>query len=134
MIKTSLIRLLSRGWLSTDTLLNTPASQNTNQTISFRSLIEPFPGFRIDLTADRRFNEAVSAYYIADHNGNFPDSLRNRIVSGNFTISVISWGTAFEKISKNNDYVSPTFEAFKKNTIIISERRAANRKGQGSGL
>jgi cell surface protein SprA len=34
----------------------------------------------------------------------------------------------FEKISKENDYVSPTFEAFKNNAIIISERRAAERQ------
>jgi cell surface protein SprA len=120
-------KAVSKGWLTTDTLLNTPATYISNQTISFRSLVEPFPGLRIDLTADRRFNQAVSAYYIADANGNFPDSTRNRIISGNFTISVISWGTAFEKISKNNDYVSPTFEAFKRNTVIISERRANGR-------
>ena len=82
---------------------------------------------RIDVNADRRFLEAESAYYIADYNGNFPDSTRNRIISGNFSISVISWGTAFEKITKDNDYVSPTFEAFKNNTIIISERRAEER-------
>jgi cell surface protein SprA len=49
-------------------------------------------------------------------------------LSGNFTISVISWGTAFEKISKVNDYVSSTFEAFKRNTVIISARRAGERK------
>jgi cell surface protein SprA len=123
----------SRGWLTTDTLLNTPASYSTSQTLSARSLIEPFPGFRIDLTADRRYNEAVSAYYIADLNGNFPDSTRNRIVSGNFTISVISWGTAFEKISKKDDYVSSTFEDFKKNTVIISERRAEGREAVDPG-
>jgi cell surface protein SprA len=46
---------------------------------------------------------------------------------------VISWGTAFEKISKNNDYVSPTFEAFKRNTVIISDRRAAERKSRDPG-
>jgi len=121
-------KALSKGWISTDTLLNTPATYSTSQTISLRSQVEPFPGLRIDLTADRRYNEAVSAYYIADVNGNFPDSLRNRMITGNFTISVISWGTAFEKISKSNDYVSPTFEAFKRNTIIISERRALARE------
>jgi cell surface protein SprA len=121
-------KALSRGWISTDTLLNTPATYSTSQTVSLRSQVEPFPGLRIDLTADRRYNEAVSAYYIADKNGNFPDSLRNRMITGNFTISVISWGTAFEKISKNNNYVSPTFEAFKRNTIIISERRAQARE------
>ena len=121
-------KAVSNGWLSTDTLLNNPASYNNKLDISARSLVEPFPGLRIDINADRRFLEAVSSYYIADFNGNFPDSTRNRIISGNFSISVISWGTAFEKISKENDYVSPTFEAFKDNTIIISERRAVERQ------
>jgi cell surface protein SprA len=82
----------------------------------------------MDINADRRYLESVSSYYVADYNGNFPDSTRNRIASGNFSISIISWGTAFEKISKTNDYVSPTFEAFKNNIIIISERRAAERQ------
>jgi cell surface protein SprA len=121
-------KAMTRGWLSTDTLLNTPATYNNKIDISVRSLIEPFPGLRMDINADRRYLEAVSAYYIADQNGNFPDSTRNRMVSGNFSISVISWGTAFEKISKNNDYVSPTFEAFKRNAVIISQRRAAERQ------
>ena len=88
---------------------------------------------RIDVNADRRFLEGVSAYYIADMNGNFPDSTRNRIVNGNFSISVISWGTAFEKISQKDDYVSPTFEAFKENLVIISERRAADRSKSDPG-
>ena len=120
-------RAASYGWLSTDSLLNTPASSSNRMDISLRSLVEPFPGMRIDVTADRRFQEVMSAYYIADVNGNFPDSTRNRIVNGQFSISVISWGTAFEKISKDNEYVSPTFEAFKEYLPIISERRAAER-------
>jgi cell surface protein SprA len=90
--------------------------------------MEPFPGLKIDINADRRYIESVSSYYVADFNGHFPDSTRNRVISGNFSISIISWGTAFEKISKTNDYVSPSFEAFKKNTIIISERRADDRR------
>jgi cell surface protein SprA len=118
----------ARGWLSTDTLLNTPASYDNKFDLSIRTMVEPFPGMRIDVSADRRFLEGVSAYYIADRNGNFPDSSRNRIVNGNFSISIISWGTAFEKISKDNNYISPTFEAFKENLVIISERRAAERQ------
>jgi cell surface protein SprA len=118
----------TRGWLSTDSLLNTPATSENRLDLSLRAMVEPFPGMRIDVSADRRFAEAVSAYYIADVNGNFPDSTRNRIVNGNFSISVISWGTAFEKISKDNEYVSPTFEAFKNNLVIISGRRAEERQ------
>jgi len=121
-------RAITNGWLSKDTLLNTPAIYDNKRELSFRSLIEPFPGLRIDVNADRRFLESESAYYIADYNGNFPDSTRNRIIGGNFSISIISWGTSFEKISKNNDYVSPTFEAFKKNIVIISQRRSAGRQ------
>ncbi len=116
------------GWISSDTLLNTPAISEDRSDLSLRSMLEPFPGMRIDVSADRRFTEVISAFYIADFNGNFPDSTRNRIVNGNYSISVISWGTSFEKISKDNEYVSPTFEAFKNNLVIISERRAAERQ------
>jgi len=122
-------RAASNGWLSRDTLLNTPASYNNRYDISARAQLEPFPGMRIDVNADRRFLEGVSAYYIADYNGNFPDSTRNRIVTGNFSISIISWGSTFEKISKDNDYVSPAFEKFKENLVVISSRRAAERAG-----
>lgn len=121
-------KAVTSGWLSTDTLLNTPAMYNNKYDISLRSVVEPFPGLRMDVTADRRFLENVSSYYIADYNGTFPDSTRNRVVSGNFSISVISWGTAFERITKENDYQSPAFEAFKKNTVIISGRRAEERR------
>lgn len=121
-------RAASNGWLSSDSLLNTPASYNSRTDFSVRSTIEPFPGLRLDMNADRRFLENISSYYIADRNGNFPDSTRNRIINGNFSISIISWGTAFEKITKDNNYVSPTFEAFKRNILVISERRAEERR------
>jgi cell surface protein SprA len=124
---------MNNGWLTTDTLLNTPAVYNNKYDLSFRTQIEPFPGMRIDMNADRRFLENVSSYYIADRNGMFPDITRNRIISGNFSISVISWGTAFEKVSKKNDYVSPTFEAFKDNLVIISGRRASERQKYDPG-
>jgi cell surface protein SprA len=126
-------KALSHGWLTTDTLLNTPAIFNNRRDLSFRGIVEPFPGFRIDLNADRRFLENESAYYTADYNGNFPDSTRNRIITGNFSISVISWGTAFEKVSKRNNYISNTFENFKRNAVIISGRRAEARQQSDPG-
>jgi cell surface protein SprA len=118
----------SNGWLTTDTLLNTPAIYNNKLDLSLRSVVEPFPGLKIDLNMDRRFLENESSYYVADYNGHFPDSTRNRMVTGNFSISIISWGTAFEKVSKKNNYISATFENFKKNAEIISGRRAEARR------
>jgi cell surface protein SprA len=126
-------KALSNGWISKDTIQNTPAMFNSSISLSLRSLIEPFPGLRIDVNADRRYQEAVSSYYVADVNGNFPDSTRNRMVTGNYSISIISWGTAFEKLSKNNDYASAAFETFKNNIVIISARRAAQRQKTDPG-
>ncbi|TFH36275.1 MAG: cell surface protein SprA, partial [Bacteroidia bacterium] len=120
-------RALKNGWITDDTLINTAAVSNHRETFSVRSTIEPFPGMRIDLTADRRFARSVGAYYRADRYGNFADSLRNRMISGNFSMTIISWGTAFEKVDNSNDYVSATFEKFKKNTIVISRRQANKR-------
>ncbi len=114
-------------WITTDTLLNNAASYSEREQINLRANVEPFPGLRIDITADRRYSETVSSYLRADRNGNFPDSTRNTRVTGNFTISVVSWGTAFEKIPKSGDYVSPTFEKFREYTAIISQRRGDER-------
>ena len=72
-------KAVSNDWLSKDTLLNTPALYNEREDLSIRSLVEPFPGMRMDFNADRRFTEAVSSYYIADYNGNFPDSTEIRL-------------------------------------------------------
>jgi cell surface protein SprA len=122
-------RAAINGWLTTDTLLNIPAVSTSAATLTLRATLEPFPGMRIDVNADRKFAQSFSSYYRADRFGNFPDSTRNTVFSGNFTISVISWGTAFEKITKENEYVSPTFESFKTNTMVISRRMAEQRSG-----
>ncbi len=121
------------GWLTPDTLINMPASFSKREQINARINVEPFPGLRIDITGDRRYSETVSSYYRADRNGNFPDSTRNTRITGNFTISVLSWGTAFEKVPKSGDYLSPTFEKFREYTVIISQRRADVRSAADPG-
>jgi len=50
-------RAVTNNWLSTDTLLNTPASYNNRKDLSYVGQVEPFPGMRIDVSADRRFLE-----------------------------------------------------------------------------
>ncbi len=37
-------KAVTNGWLSTDTLLNTPATYNNKFDLSARALVEPFPG------------------------------------------------------------------------------------------
>lgn len=64
------------GWITTDTLLNNAAAFSKREQINMRANLEPFPGFRIDITGDRRYSETISSYLRADLNGNFPDSTR----------------------------------------------------------
>jgi cell surface protein SprA len=118
---------VTNGWITTDTVLNIAAAYSKREQFNLRANVEPFPGLRIDVTADRRYSETVSSYLRADRNGNFPDSTRNMRTTGSFTISVVSWGTAFEKIPRTGDYVSATFNRFREYTAVISQRRARER-------
>jgi len=88
-----------RDLLSTDQNLNSPFTLNNTERFTARANIEPFSGLKIDLTANRMFTSNLSEYYTADIFGNLPaDTARGRIQSGNFSMSYISLGTAFERI------------------------------------
>lgn len=125
-------KAIQNGWLSKDSLLNTPFEMNSTNTFNFRATVEPLPSIRIDLTANRSYTKNLSEYFIADVNGNFPDSTRSPQRTGNFTMSYITWGTAFEKIYSNEKFASATFEKFKNEyRLIISGRLAAERAEGG---
>ena len=118
------------NWLTTDTILNAAYLMTHNENFNFRSTIEPIRGFRIDLTANRRMSRNYSAYYLSDINGNFPDSTRSPIYSGNFSMSYITLPTAFEKIRSDNNYESENFNNFLEYTVIISQRLANERQAR----
>lgn len=107
-----------RGWLSTDPTLNSPFTMNSTQTINLRSSIQPIESMRIDVTANRSFSENVTEFYLADENGDF--TANSRKVTGNFSMSFGTWGTAFEKLG--DDYSSEIFQKFKDSRITIAER------------
>lgn len=119
----------SRGWITDDPTLNTPYTMNSTQTVNFRSSIEPMSGMRIDVTAQRTLSENVSEFYLADSAGVFhANSLR---ISGNFTITVLTLGTSFEKAGDNDE--SPAFDAFRNNRINIANRLAKERDPNYNG-
>jgi cell surface protein SprA len=123
---------IENGWLSKDSLLNSPFIMNNSSTFNLRATIEPLPSIRIDMTANHSSTSNLNEYFIADVNGNFPDSTRSRQLTGNFTMSYITWGTAFEKVYDKKNTASPTFEKFKNEyRLIISERLAAERANGG---
>ncbi|MFC2116153.1 cell surface protein SprA [Bacteroidota bacterium] len=125
------IQAISNGWISRDPMINSPFIMNHSNTFNIRSTVEPLPGLRIDLTANRNYTENLNEYYIADINGNFPDSTRSRQQTGNFSMSYITLGTAFEKIYSDENFASETFNKFKDEYRLIISRRLANDRFQG---
>ncbi len=119
----------SRGWISSDSLIVAPHVTTYSNNLNARGTFEPFNGFRIDITAKRTFMESSNQYAF---NRDFGDMASNRQISGNFSISTISMGTAFESVYSDGDFSSEAFDRFKdENRFIISRRLAENRSVRG---
>lgn len=119
-------RSIGNDWLTTDHRMTSPYVMTHNENFNLRSTLEPIPGMRIDVTATRRFSKNMNEYY------SYNDSLgrivvSNPVTTGNFSISMITWGTAFKKISSDNRYASEIFNRMKDYASHISARLAAER-------
>ncbi len=116
-----------KDWITTDPTLNSPFTMNSTQTFNFRSSIQPIDGMRIDITANRTFAENVTEYYLADDNGVF--TANSKKITGNFSMSFGTWGTAFEKLG--DDYSSEVFQTFKDARLTIAQRLRTERLASG---
>ncbi|HYX09304.1 MAG TPA: cell surface protein SprA [Bacteroidales bacterium] len=115
------------NWLTTDSLLTTPYLMSFNNNFNIRSSVEPLPGLKIDLNANRTYSKNTSEYF----NYNYNDSVFNfdsRITNGNFSMSFITLKTAFEKTDETNNYSSAAFNQFKKYRQEIAFRLATARE------
>ncbi len=117
-----------RGWLSKDSLINQPYMMNHNTKLNLRATFEPFDGLRVDLTANQNLSRNTSEFFIANNNGLLPDeNERGFRESGNFSMSYLSWGTAFERIyNKDKDFGSIAFEKLKSDYRQNISSRLAN--------
>ncbi|NOY37976.1 MAG: cell surface protein SprA [Chlorobi bacterium] len=121
-----LYKAAGKGWLTSDSLINTPFTMTHSDNFNLRSTIEPVKGFRIDIMANRRYARNSSEYYKWDPVATQYNFV-NRIASGNFSMTTVTMGTMFEKISPDNNYKSANFERFVEYSRIISQRLAARR-------
>ncbi len=117
---------IRRGWMTTDTTLNEPFMMSHSNTFNLRSTIEPISGLRIDVSASRTFVENMQEYYYADRFGNFNAS--NKINTGNFNMTFISWRTAFERPAGENSYYSKAYEDFTRFRSVIAGRLVEERR------
>ena len=111
------------GWITRDSTLSQPYLKKYQDAFVFRANIEPLPDFKIEINADRNYSENHQEYY------RWSDSLSafesySPVDAGNFSISTITWGTAFEKELDEN--MSEAFEAMKSMRPEIAEKLARN--------
>ena len=115
----------SNGWITTDPDFSTPYNMTNTENLNIRGTFEPFRGFRIDISALRTHTKNVSEYFLYEgttsEGGNIYN-FSNRVFNGNFSISVITLSSAFEKIKSDDNYRSKFFEDFKAYRSIISGR------------
>jgi cell surface protein SprA len=110
----------SEGWLTRDTLLNQAYATKLTENLSARLSIEPFPGLKIELNADRTFARNHTEFFRADSLGEFDHYSEKD--AGSFSMSYITWGTAFQ--TDFDTSYSKAFENMKANRYDIAYRLA----------
>lgn len=120
-------RLATIGMLSTDTLLNIPLSRRFKENLNFRASVEPFKNFKIDVTALRNFSRDRTEFY--RYNGLTFQSFTPQ-ETGNFSMSIITWKTAFAKNAK--DFSNKNFTRLLEIRQEIA-REVASRSSNWSG-
>ena len=112
-----------RGWITKSESLNTMYKTNLSQNLTLRSTLQPIKQFRIELTANKTTSQSNSEYYRWVDDLNSYNSF-SPTESGSFSISFISWRTAFNRDNDNNE--SEVFNRFRDYRLIIAEKLAQN--------
>lgn len=113
------------GWITRDSTLNEAYWNTSNESVQLSANLDLLSDLKIDLNANWAMSTRLEQFYFHEGNGDF--RVDNPMVSGNFSMSFLSIGSAFEKTKEEGDYSSDTWETFKNNRIIISQRLAQDR-------
>ena len=104
-----------RGWLLKNDNLTTPAMINSSKNLNINATLEPIPGLKIDLNANRVDTRSTDIYYMQD---GMPEQM-----GGSFTMTTIALGSAFKGSGNaRNGYSSKTFNDFVEYRDIIARR------------
>lgn len=87
-----------KGWLSTDSLMNSAYQKRKNETINFRATVEPFKNFRIDVTANRNFSETYTEYFRVYTDGTV--SHYSPVTNGSFSMTFVGLSSFFTNPDK----------------------------------
>jgi cell surface protein SprA len=123
-------RAVTNGWITTDTLQNQLYVRNLNEDLHFKGSLEPFKDFRIELIAFKTqdYSYQTNFKYLPT-TGSFENLTPT--TSGDYSVSYMSLGTAFSKIS-GVDNSSGVFGKFLTDRAIISQRLGKSNPNSGA--
>lgn len=125
------IKAAQNGWLTIDSTLNQPFMFRESERINLRVLWEPLPDLRVDISADRTFSKNISEFYDYDYgSGTFVANSTSE--TGNFSISTLTWKTAWFAIGKEEVISSEAFENMRAYRQVIAHRLANERAATGN--
>jgi cell surface protein SprA len=116
----------SNGWLTQDSRLSTPYTRASNKNLNIIANLEPIDGLKISLNGMRGYTENSSIYYQFSFPNNYNFS-SGKMLTGNFSISIISWKTAFQTIDPKKQYKSQAFTDFRNYTLQVAQKLALDR-------
>ncbi|MBE7177078.1 MAG: cell surface protein SprA [Mucilaginibacter polytrichastri] len=116
-------RAIDGGWITTDTLQNQLYVTTLAEDLQLRGVVEPVRDLRIELIASRTKSQnfQTNFKYVAE-TGSFENL--SPITYGNYSVSVLSLGTAFAKESGINN-ISSVYQRFLANRQVVSQRLGA---------
>jgi cell surface protein SprA len=115
-------RAKRNNWLVNNENNITPAMLNKTGTFNFAANLEPIPGMRIIFKATRTRTDRQQTYFMY---GNDLNSMPRQF-TGDFRMTTISIGTAFESGNANNGYHSKAFQNFLDYRDVIANRLQQN--------
>ncbi|WP_159038642.1 T9SS outer membrane translocon Sov/SprA [Brumimicrobium mesophilum] len=110
----------ANGFIVDTSGLNTQHTIMHSQNYNLRASIEPIKDLKIDLSMQRNFTENTSSYF------RFSDSLQAFENQSEFKTTTVSYSTisirsAFERLDKNDDYRSPSFDNIRERRAEVSQ-------------
>ncbi len=115
-----------KGWLTTFPQFNQQYMQQHTANLTITAGVEPLRDFTIDVTGERTYNKSYAENFRVNNLGGGQFEYENLLGNqfGNFSISAMLIGTAFQKTAED---FSETFEIFKANRLGVANRLALQR-------
>ncbi|MCU0468106.1 MAG: cell surface protein SprA [Arcicella sp.] len=121
-------RAAENGWLTKSSITNVPFVQTRTQNLTYRTAVEPFRDFKIQLEGKWSRGDNYQELYRTNSNNRAFES-QSPVRSGNYSMSFLSFLTAFDSNSPDDNSV--IFNRFRSYRQIILNRLNAEKGSFG---